>query len=105
MNLKKQAQSLGLEEDEFLEMIDLFIESGGADLKKLETAVSNSDAKSGYAASHSLKGSSGSLGLMKIYEKVVQIDDKLRVGNLDNVIEMVADARAEYDRLLAETNR
>jgi HPt (histidine-containing phosphotransfer) domain-containing protein len=105
MNLKELGESLGLDEEEYLEMIDLFFESGGADLKKIEAAVSDGDAARGYAASHSLKGSAGSLGLMMIYEKTVLIDDKLRRGDLDGVAEMVISLRREYDWLVAETEK
>jgi len=105
MNLKKLGESLGLDEDEYLEMIELFFESGGADLKKLEASIKAGDAKLGYTASHSLKGSSGSLGLMMIYEKTTIIDDKLRRGDLDNVAEMVTSLRKEYDLLLAAAGR
>jgi HPt (histidine-containing phosphotransfer) domain-containing protein len=105
MNLKKLGESLGLDEDEYLEMIELFFESGGADLKKLEAAVKAGDAELGYTASHSLKGSSGSLGLMAIYEKTTLVDDKLRRGDLDGVTEMVVSLRKEYDLLLAAAGR
>ena len=105
MNLKKLGESLGLDEDEYFEMIELFFESGGADLKKLEAAVEAGDAERGYAASHSLKGSSGSLGLMMIYEKATLIDDKLRRGNLDDVAEMVINLRKEYNLLVAAAGK
>lgn len=105
MNLKERAESLGLDEEEYLEMIDLFFESGGADLKKLESAVAAGNAKQGNEASHSLKGSAGSLGLMSIYEKATLIDDKLRNGNLDGMSEMVAALRKDYDQLVAAAGR
>ena len=105
MNLKELGESLGLDEEEYLEMIDLFFESGGADLKKIEAAVAEGDAARGYAASHSLKGSAGSLGLTRIYEKTILIDDKLRRGDLDGVAELVLNLRKEYDRLVAFAGR
>lgn len=97
MNLKERAESLGLDEEEYSEMMDLFFESGGADLKKLEAAIAEGDARQGHAASHSLKGSAGSLGLIMLYEKVTVIDDKLRCGDLDGVAEMVISLRKEYE--------
>lgn len=105
MNLKELGESLGLDEKEYLEMIDLFFESGGADLKKIEAAVTDGDAARGYAASHSLKGSAGSLGLTMIYEKTMLVDDKLRRGDLDGVAELVVNLRKEYDRLVAAAGR
>jgi HPt (histidine-containing phosphotransfer) domain-containing protein len=105
MNLKELGESLGLDEDEYSEMIDLFFESGGADLKKIETAVAAGNAGQGYAASHSLKGSAGSLGLMAIYDKTTIVDDKLRRGDLDGVAEMVTSLRKEYDLLVAAAGK
>jgi histidine phosphotransfer protein HptB len=105
MNMKELGESLGLDEEEYLEMIDLFFESGGADLKKIEAAVAEGDAERGYAASHSLKGSAGSLGLTKVYEKTILLDDKLRRGDLDGVAEMVISLRKEYDLLVAFAGR
>lgn len=105
MNLKELGESLGLDEEEYLEMIDLFFESGGADLKKIEAAVAEGDAARGYAASHSLKGSAGSLGLTMIYEKTIVVDDRLRRGDLRGVSEMVVSLRKEYDLLVAFAGR
>ncbi len=105
MNLKKLAEDLGLEEDEYMSMIELFFESGGADLKKIEASVAAGDAARGHEASHSLKGSAGSLGLMEIYEHTRIIDDRLRQGELDDVAELVAGLRSAYDRLVAAAGR
>jgi len=101
MDMKEQAENLGLTEEEYRDMIALFFESGGSDLRKLETAVAAGDAAQAHAASHSLKGSAGSLALTKIYEQACSIDDKLRLEQLDGVAEMVADLRTAYDSLAA----
>jgi len=105
MDLKKLGESLGLEEEEFLEMIDLFFESGGSDLEKIEAAVAAGNSAQAHMASHSLKGSSGSLGLMMICEKATAIDEKVRRGDLEGAEEMVVALRKEYDRLLAAANK
>jgi len=100
MNLTQLGESLGLDKNEYIEMIDLFFESGDADLKKLNAAVAAGDAARAYEASHSLKGSSGSLGLTLIYELAVRIDDRVRVGNLDGVAAMIKDLSKEYEKLV-----
>jgi HPt (histidine-containing phosphotransfer) domain-containing protein len=105
MNLKELAESLGLDEDEYVAMLDLFFESGGADLKKIEAAVAAGDAGRGYEASHSLKGSAGSLGLNEIYEQTRLIDDRLRRNELGGVAELVVLLRKEYNSLAAATGR
>jgi len=105
MDVKETAASLGLDEDEYMDMLDLFFESGGSDLKKIEAAVAAGDAGRGQEASHSLKGSAGSLGLNAIYELTRIIDDRLRRGELDGVKKMVGCLRKEYDGLAAEAVR
>jgi len=105
MDLKELAESLGLDEDEYMDMLDLFFESGGSDLKKIEAAIAAKDAGRGHAASHSLKGSAGSLGLMHIYELASSIDDKLRRGILDGVDDMLVSLRKAYDKLSAAAGR
>lgn len=105
MSLKKRAEDLGLEEDEYMSMIELFFESGGQDLEKIEAAVAAGDAAQGHEASHSLKGSSGSLGLTDIYEQTILIDDLLRCGELDGVAEMVAGLRKSYKLLIAAAHK
>lgn len=100
MDLMKICEDLGLDENEYMEMIDLFFESGWSDLKKLKAAVTEGDAARAFEASHSLKGSAGSLGLTAIYDLTVQIDDRVRVGNLDGVAEMVKQLYKEYEKLV-----
>ena len=39
MNLKDLAEDIGLEEDEFLEIVALYVETSFADFKKLQTAI------------------------------------------------------------------
>lgn len=105
MSLKEMAESLGLNEEEYCQMIELFFESGGSDLKNLERAVAEGDAPRAHAASHSLKGSAGSLGLMDIYEQATFIDDKLREGDLEGVAELVTGLRKHYDQLAAAAGK
>jgi len=105
MSLKKRAEDLGLEEDEYMTMMELFFESGGEDLKKIEAAVADGDARRGHEASHSLKGSSGSLGLTDIYEQIMLIDDLLRCGELNGVAEMVAKLRKSYEHLIVAAQK
>jgi len=99
MNFKEIGESIGLEEDEYIEMIELFVESGGEDLQKLEAAIKEADAEKAHEASHSIKGSSGSLMLDAIYEIAKSMDDILRIGKFDNVEEMLNKLRSEYETI------
>jgi len=99
MNFKELGENLGLDEDEYIEMMELFIESGGEDIKNLEIAVKAGDPKKAHEASHSIKGSSGSLALDNIHEIAKSIDDTVRTGKLEGVDKIVEKIRNEYERL------
>ena len=101
MDLKKLSENLGMDEEEYVEMLQLFFESGGADLENLEAAIKEGDIEKAHRASHSLKGSSGSLGLEKLFEMAVAIDDKNRQGILDGLDEMVKELRQEFELLIS----
>ena len=99
MNFKEIGEKIDLDEDEYLEMIELFVESGGEDLNNLEAAIKEADAGKAHQASHSIKGSSGSLMLDTIYEIAKSMDDILRTGTVDNVEEMLTKLRSEYETI------
>ena len=85
MDFKIPAQRLGLEVEEYIELIELFLETGGEDLKRLVDALINNDAKTVIERSHSLKGASGNLGLVEIYEKAKDIENRSRDNNLEGI--------------------
>ncbi|MBN2419264.1 MAG: Hpt domain-containing protein [Deltaproteobacteria bacterium] len=85
MDFKIPAQKLGLDLDEYIELIDLFLETGGEDLRGLEDALMNNDIQRMAERSHSLKGASGNLGLVEIYEKAKDIENRSRENNLKGI--------------------
>lgn len=99
MDLKEQAETLGLEEDDYIELLNLFIESGCSDLEKLEAAIMEKDAEKAHEASHSFKGSSGSLGLERLFHLAKTIDEKDQQGKLEGMDEIVKELRQEYELL------
>jgi HPt (histidine-containing phosphotransfer) domain-containing protein len=105
MDVKTLSGHIGLEIDEYLEMLDLFLESGGNDLVVLETAVTAGNATAAHGASHSLKGSAGSLGLEAIQRLAEDIDSTVRRGVLEGVAERTAQLRRAYEILAAEVSR
>jgi len=100
MNIKELSENLGLEEDEYMEMLDLFIMSGGADLSRIEQALKEANAKLVHEAAHSLKGSAGSLCLDTIFNLAQAIDDKSRQGILAGLDVLACDLRQSYGELV-----
>ena len=92
-------EEIGLDEEEYLEMIELFVESGGESISIIKEAIKEADAEKAHEASHSIKGSSGSLMLDTIYETAESMDNILRTGSFDNVEEMLEKLKNEYEKI------
>lgn len=105
MNIKELSESLGLEEEEYLEMLDLFLDSGGADIARIEQALGDANAGAIHAAAHSLKGSAGSLCLDPVFELARAIDEQSRKGVLAGLDELVSELRSRYTELATAAAR
>ena len=82
MNVKKLSENLGLDEDEFLELVELFVKTAASNLTNLEKALETGNAENVANASHSLKGAAGNLGFQEIYEHAKFIEMNARQGVL-----------------------
>ncbi len=83
MDFGKLAERLGLESDEFIELAELFVETGASDIEKLKISIEKGDVKGVVESSHSIKGASGNLGFNDIYEIAKGIELNARNDNLD----------------------
>jgi len=99
MDIKALAENLGLEESEYREMLEIFFESAEQDLAKIEAALNDGNAEQTHEASHSLKGSSGSLGLTALFDLAQEIDDTARQGKLDGLREKTEQLRSGLEAL------
>ncbi len=105
MNIKELSENLGLEEDEYIEMLDLFFMSCDTDLARIEQALKEANAERVHEAAHSLKGSAGSLCLDSIFELARDIDNKSRHGILAGLDGLACNLRRAYDELVIEVKR
>jgi len=105
MNIKELAENLGLEEDEYLELLELFIDVGMADIEKLRSAIEEGDAEEAAQAAHSLKGASGNLGLMEIYDVALKSEEEARNNSLDGLDESVQTLKGQLDSLAEVAHR
>ena len=104
MNFKELAENLGLEEDEYLELIDLFVEVGKTDLDKLQSGIDDGNAEDVAKAAHSLKGASGNLGLMEFSEIAKEIEEKGRNNQLGGTAEATQELKEQL-KAIAEFSR
>ncbi len=89
MNFKELADNLGLIENEYMELIDLFLEVGMKDIEKIQSAIDKGNSEEAADAAHSAKGAAGSLGIMDFYESAAIIELNARKGNLQGMTEAV----------------
>ncbi len=101
MNFAEQADLLGLEEHELLELVDLFVKTTLSDLAKLEQAVSHQDAELAVQGAHSIKGAAANLGFPDIYELVKDIEMNAR----ERILEGISGAAQSIREKLGEIAR
>jgi histidine phosphotransfer protein HptB len=89
MDFKQLAAKLGLEVDEYLELLELFIDTSAADMTNLENAVRTKNAGEAQRAAHSLKGASASLGLTEIAEIARLIEKSAREESTKDSLELL----------------
>ena len=104
MIFKELAENTGLDEDEFLEMVELFLEVGSSDLNKLQSAIDEENVQEVIEAAHSIKGASGNMGFMEIFEVAKGVEVKAREDSLDGAAEAVKSIKEKLD-LIAQTLR
>jgi HPt (histidine-containing phosphotransfer) domain-containing protein len=99
MDFKKMAEDIGLDEDEFLDMVELYLETSYGDLNKLQAAANENDMEAVVERAHSLKGASGNMGFIEIYELAKGIEMNARDKNLKGGQEAIAAIREQLDSL------
>jgi HPt (histidine-containing phosphotransfer) domain-containing protein len=99
MKVKELADNLGLEEDEYVELVELLIETGMSDLDKLESAINAGDTEKAAEAAHSLKGAAGNLGITEFSQVAKQVEDNSRNGILEGASEAAQTLREQLDSI------
>ncbi len=89
MNFTALAENLGLEQDEYTELVELFVETGKPQLIELRGAVKEQDGESIRKIAHSLKGASGNLGLMEISQEARKIEEQSVSENFKGVSDSI----------------
>jgi HPt (histidine-containing phosphotransfer) domain-containing protein len=93
MNVNELAENLGLENDEFLDLVELFVKTSASYLTDLAKALETGDAEKVVKTSHSLKGAAGNLGFQDIYDGAKFIEINARQGMLEGSKEVVSSIR------------
>jgi len=101
MDINECAENLGLEKEEFMELLILFVETAHADLDKLQRALSEMDGKQAAAAAHSIKGAAANLGFTGLYEAAKEVEDLARAEALAGIAPHISGLRGEIEVMAA----
>ena len=99
MDFKELASDMELDEEEYLDLIKLFIQVSKSDLDILLRAIKGGCAEKAAAAAHSIRGASGNLKLVNLHETAKQIEEKGRQGVLEGAAESAHLLTEELKRL------
>ena len=89
MNFSEMAETIGLDEQDFREMAELFVSVGESDLDRLREAVANRNCQGVVMSAHSLKGASANLGFSDICEIAARVEADARAQRLDGAGEAI----------------
>jgi HPt (histidine-containing phosphotransfer) domain-containing protein len=101
MNIDKLAENLGLEPDEYMEVLELLVDSGKTDIDSLEEAIAAGSAEGVVAAAHSIKGASANLGLTELSEAAKDMELNAREQNLDGMSEKIQVLKEKFEPVAA----
>ena len=99
MDLKGLAADIGLDEEEMLELVELFFETSKSDLERLIKAMAQNDVKTIAETAHSIKGAAGNMRFQEIYELARQIEKNANENILDGVMANVASIDQELQKI------
>jgi len=105
MNLKALAENLELEEDEYLELVYLFLNTSSSDLNKLQAAIEKGNAQKVAGLAHSIKGAAVTLGLTEIFEYAKKLETNAQVNDLNGATRLVRSIQEELDRIAKGLNK
>lgn len=104
MNFKKLAENLGLEEDEYRELVELFLDTGRADFQKIVSSLANRDADQVMRSAHTIKGAAGNLGFTEISDLAKLIEENAVNDTFEGLDQAVSALRSHFESITAIVN-
>ena len=96
------AEELGLEENDALRLVQIFIETTEQDLLLLERAFADQDADQVRKLAHHIKGAARNLELTAITEAALAIEEKVCSNLLEDTEPQIAAIRSGLDSMCTE---
>jgi HPt (histidine-containing phosphotransfer) domain-containing protein len=87
ITLKQMAENVGLEEDDYLSLLELFITTSTAYVKELQAAIHNGDSKSVFETTHTIRGAAENLCIPEISGIAKELEMRARQNILEGAEE------------------
>jgi histidine phosphotransfer protein HptB len=102
MNMEKLAKNLEMNNEEFHELMEIFLKSGFSELNKLQCAIFENNSEKAFQAAHSIKGAAINMGLKGLFEKAGFIEKKVCSNGLSNTDEALDALKKEMEIINTE---
>lgn len=83
MDFKNLAERLGLDEEDFMELVELFVDTSMGDIEKIKKGVEESSCPDAAAASHSIKGAAANMGFDEIAAQAEAMEKQAKGGSIE----------------------
>jgi|SRR3989304_8538363 len=104
MDIKKLAENIGIKEQDYLEILDLFVRTTSSDLNRLQAAMKEGAIQKVIERAHSIKGAAINMCLMEISEKAKEIEINARNHRLDGAIEAIRHIKERMNQITQSIN-
>jgi len=99
MDFKDLASRLGIDDDDFIELVELFVTTTLSDIAKIQKGVDDNSPADAAAASHSIKGASGNLGFDDIFALSRDMEMQAKQGSLEKFDQYIGDLEKMLDTI------
>lgn len=97
MDFKELSQRLELEESEYRELIELFIEISSSDMNTFQLAIQAKNMEQAARSVHSIIGAASNLGLMEVSKLARKIETDVNNNRIQNISESVQMLKSKVD--------
>jgi len=99
MDFEGPASRLGIDKEDFLELVGLFITTTQSDLSKIRLGMENNAPSDAAAAAHSIKGAAGNMGFEDMAMVAQKMEFKGKEGSLEGFDVWIAEMEVFLNRL------
>ncbi|MBF0229618.1 MAG: Hpt domain-containing protein [Desulfamplus sp.] len=105
MDFKEMAENIGLEEEEFVELLEMLVDVSMTDIANFETEFSAGNYSQAAMAAHSIKGASGNLGLIDISTTAAELEKEAKNSNQSLIAEKISFLKSQFNIIRDDLKR